>query len=209
MRAREIGVARCLAWVVVSTAAVALVPLARAAPGAPTAAVKRTIDDVLSIVSDETLKQPAQHERRRELLEEAVAARFDYEEMARRALAGQWVKLNDAERKEFVSLFKTLLSNTYAKKIEGYSGEQVEYLKERTEGAYAEVRTRIVSDKVQLPLDYRLLDKMGDWRVYDVVIDGVSLVRNYRGQFDEIIRTSSYGELVNKLRKKSEEIKAP
>ncbi len=178
-------------------------------PLTPTAAVKSTIDEVLRIVSDEDLKRPEEEARRRELLERTVAARFDYGEMAKRTLAKHWRGLTDVQREEFVELFKALLSRTYANKIEGYSGEQIEYLQERIEGRFAEVRTRIASEKVEVPLDYRLLSQDGDWRAYDVVIDGVSLVRNYRGQFDRIIERSSYAELVEKLRRKSEDIKQP
>ncbi|MGQ0811792.1 MAG: MlaC/ttg2D family ABC transporter substrate-binding protein, partial [Nitrospiraceae bacterium] len=80
---------------------------------------------------------------------------------------------------------------------------------ERTEKDYAEVRTKVVSGKAEIPLDYRLLNKSGDWRVYDVVVDGVSLVNNYRGQFSKIIRSSSYADLVEQLRKKADKIKSP
>jgi phospholipid transport system substrate-binding protein len=108
-----------------------------------------------------------------------------------------------------VELVQRLLSKSYAGKIEGYSGEQVQYLNERHADEYAEVRTKIVSGKVEIPLDYRLLQIAGDWRVYDVVVDGVSLVNNYRGQFTKIIRESSYKGLVEQLRKKSEQITSP
>ena len=100
------------------------------------------------------------------------------------------------------------MTNSYADKIESYSGEGVKYLSERTENDYAEVRTKVLNGKLEIPLDYRLLNKGGDWRVYDVVVDGVSLVNNYRGQFSKILRSSNYADLVDQLRKKSEKIKA-
>ncbi|MFM7842049.1 MAG: phospholipid-binding protein MlaC, partial [Nitrospira sp.] len=105
----------------------------------------------------------------------------------------------------FVDLFRQLLTNSYADRIEGYSGEQVHYLNERKEADYAEVRTRVSSGKADIPLDYRLLNKSGDWRIYDVVVDGISLVKNYRSQFEKIIRTSGYDDLVKKLREKSDQ----
>ncbi len=105
--------------------------------------------------------------------------------------------------------FKSLLSKTYAGKIENYSGEKVQYLKEQLKDSYAEVQTTIVSNKTEISLDYRLLLKDGNWRVYDVVVDGVSLVKNYRVQFDRIIRNSSYEELVKTLREKSGDITTP
>ena len=177
--------------------------------GAPTAAMKATIDDVLRIVRDKELKQPAKAEARRHMLETVVAARFDYAEMSRRALGAPWNQLTDQQKQEFVDLFRTLLTNSYADKIETYSGEGVEYLNERTEKEYAEVRTKVLSGKTEIPLDYRLISKADEWRVYDVVVDNVSLVNNYRGQFTKILRASSYTDLVDQLRKKTDKLKAP
>ena len=177
--------------------------------GAPTDTMKATIDEVLRIIRDNDLKQPGKAEERRQLLERAVGARFDYQEMSRRALGAPWNTLSDQEKQEFVNLFRTLLTNSYADKIETYSGEGVQYLNERTEKEYAEVRTKVVSGKTEIPLDYRLINRVDDWRVYDVVVDGISLVNNYRGQFTKIIRSSSYTDLVEQLRKKSDKLKAP
>ncbi|MBM4123474.1 MAG: ABC transporter substrate-binding protein [Nitrospira sp.] len=200
-------ISRILAWVTATILVLAGGPATAAET--PTEAVRSTVNEVIRLLSDEELKRPGQSEKRRKLVEEAVGQRFDYEELSKRALAAQWPKLSQAERQEFVDLFKSLLSNTYGDKVEGYSGEQVHYLKERLEGAYAEVQTKVVSSKTELPLDYRLLKKSDDWRIYDVIIDGVSLVKNYRGQFERIIKTESYAALVDKLRKKSTDIKAP
>lgn len=192
-----------------ATAMLFLAGVLPAEAGTPTESVKSTVDEVIRILSDERLKQPAQLSHRRKLLEQVVGRRFDYEELSKRALGAQWKKLNDAERQEFVDLFRSLITDTYAGRIESYSGEQVYYLKERLTNGYAEVQTKIVSPKVEASVDYRLLSKAGDWRVYDVVIEGVSLVRNYRGQFERILRESSYADLVDKLRKKSGEIQPP
>lgn len=174
-----------------------------------TESVKGTVDEVVRILNDKDLKQPTKAEERRRLLEKTVGSRFDYEEMSKRALGAPWTQLKDGERQEFVHLFQTLLTNSYADKIEGYTGEGVQYLNERTEKDFAEVRTKVASGKTEIPLDYRLLNKSGHWRVYDVVVDGVSLVSNYRGQFSKIIRSSSYEDLVDQLRKKSDKLKAP
>lgn len=146
---------------------------------------------------------------RRKLLEQVIAGRFDYREMARRSLPKQWKAMTEAEQKEFVDLFQSFLSSSYADKIEGYAGEEVQYLAERLEGDYAEVRTKLASEKTEIPIDYRLMGKSGDWFVYDMIADGVSLVKNYRGQFDKIIRESGYPDLVEELRKKSKEAKPP
>ncbi|MDI3467065.1 MAG: Phospholipid ABC transporter shuttle protein MlaC [Nitrospira sp.] len=177
--------------------------------GPPTDSMKMTIDEVLRIVKEKELKLPEKAEERRHLLENVVAARFDYTEMSRRALGAPWNQLTDQQKQEFVDLFRTLLTNSYADKIETYSGEGVQYLNERTEKEYAEVRTKVLSGKTEIPLDYRLINKTDDWRVYDVVVDGVSLVNNYRGQFTKILRASSYSDLVDQLRKKTGKLKAP
>ena len=175
----------------------------------PTEVIKSTIDDVTRLLSDENFTTPDQLVKRRRLIEEIIGHHFDYKEMAKRSLAAYWKKLSQSERQEFVKLFTSFLSWNYAGKIEGYAGEQVYYLNERIKGNFAEVRTKIVSEKTELPLDYRLMKKSHDWYVYNIVIEGVSLIRNYRTQFKRIIRDSSYAKLVQKLRDKSEEINAP
>ncbi|KPK17912.1 MAG: organic solvent tolerance ABC transporter substrate-binding protein, partial [Nitrospira bacterium SG8_3] len=123
---------------------------------APTVVVRGTIDEVLRLVTDEGLKKPDQEAHRRKLLEETIGQHFDFEEMAKRSLAAHWRNRSEAEHREFVQLFQTLLSKTYAGKIENYSGEKVEYLKERLRDSYAEVQTTIVSQKTEISLDYRL-----------------------------------------------------
>ncbi len=171
---------------------------------APTQAVKETIDQVLEVLGDKSLKDPAREGERREKLEAIIGQRFDYEEMAKRTLAAEWKKISAEQQEEFVTLFQQFLSRSYAGNIDGYAGEQVEYLMERLKGDFAEVQTKVVSPKVQIPLDYRLLKKNGKWGVYDVVIDGVSLTKNYRGQFARIIKSSSFTGLLEKLRSKTD-----
>jgi phospholipid transport system substrate-binding protein len=169
----------------------------------PTEAVRGTVSRVLSILEDPVLKDPAKLTSRRRMLEEVIATRFDYAEMSKRTLAAYWPPLTEAQRTEFVDLFKRFLSDRYAEKIEGYSGEQVGYLSERIEGTYVEVRTELRSDKTTIPMDYRLFLQEDRWHAYDIVVDGVSLVKNYRSQFQKIIRESSYEELVRKLRERT------
>ena len=171
----------------------------------PLEAVRETLTQVLRILDDPSLKNPAKHTQRRHMLEEIAAGRFDYAEMSKRVLGSYWKPLTDTQRKEFVEVYKGFLSDRYAGKIEDYSGrkQDVGYLTERIEGSYAEVRTELRSDKTTLPMDYRLVVKDGRWFAYDIIIDGVSLVSNYRSQFQKIIRERSYEELVNKLRERS------
>mgnify|MGYP002624175657 CR=1 FL=1 len=177
---------------------------AAAAEPTPTSSVKSTIDEVLAVLSDKAMKAPEKQTERRAKLEEIIGGRFDYEEMAKRTLPTQWKTLKTEQQKEFVSLFQQFLANSYAGNVDGYSGEQVEYGKERLKGDFAEVQTKVVSPKGQIPLDYRLLKKNGEWRVYDVVIDGVSLMKNYRGQFARIIDSDSFETLLEKLRTKTD-----
>jgi len=183
--------------------------------GGATDAMKGSINELLRVVQDKDLKQPAKTPERRKLLEQAVSERFDFEEMSLRALGAPWKQLSDQEKKEFVALFRTLLINTYREQIETYSGDGVQYLNERVEKAgdkeYAEVKTKIfLSDKSELKLDYKLINKdKTNWRVYDVVIQDIGLISNYQKQFSKIIRASSYQGLVDQLRVKSDKIKAP
>lgn len=169
----------------------------------PTEVVRATLTEVFRILEDPKLKNPAKLMPRRRLLEQVIGKRFDYAEMSKRALAANWTSLTNDQRAEFVELFKAFLSDRYAGKIEGYSGERTEYLSERLEGSYAEVRTRLVSSKTEIPMDYRLMNKAGRWYAYDIIADGVSLVKNYRSQFDKIIRSDSYDELVKRLRNRT------
>jgi len=210
-RCASLRVGRAFFTSLIVMAAVVLTGVAAqsASAGQATEAMRGTIDEVLRVLADKDLKQPAKANERRQLLEKVVGERFDYEEMSRRSLGASWGNLSDKEKQEFVALFQTLLVNTYADKIESYTGDGVQFLNERNEKEYAEVRTKVLTGKTEIPLDYRLLNKGSGWRVYDVVVDGVSLVNNYRGQFSKILRNGSYADLVDQLRKKSEKIKSP
>ena len=205
----ESGGAWLRGLVVVATVLLMGIAADRAQAGEATEAMRATIGEVLRILADKDLKQPSKANERRQQLEKVVGERFDYQEMSRRSMGAPWANLAEKDKQEFVSLFQTLLVNTYADKIESYSGEGVQYVNERNEKEYAEVRTKVLTGKTEIPLDYRLLHKGSDWRVYDVVVDGVSLVNNYRGQFSKILRNGSYADLVEQLRKKSEKIKSP
>jgi len=169
----------------------------------PTEVVRTTVNEVIRILKDDSLKSSAKLMPRRRLLEQVIAQRFDYAEMSKRALASHWTPLTKEQRDEFVDLFKGFLSDRYASKIEGYSGEQVDYLGERLDGQYAEVRTKLRSSKTEIPMDYRLINRDGKWYAYDIVVDGISLVKNYRSQFEKIIRSGSYEELVRRLQNRT------
>ncbi len=170
---------------------------------APTDAVKGTVDQVIRLLSNPALKNPAQRNQILQQVRQVVDRRFDYEEMAKRSLTN-WNQLNASQRREFVTLFSELLATSYADKLAKYSGEKVSYVGDRVEGDLAEVKTMLLRSNDRIPINYRLINK-GQWMVYDVVIEGVSLVNNYRSQFARVISESSYGELVKRLQAKVDE----
>jgi phospholipid transport system substrate-binding protein len=172
--------------------------------GEPTETLKPAIERVVKTLEDPALKGDAKTEQRRQALREITDSVFDWTEMARRALGRHWEGRSDAEREEFVGLFRGVLERTYVGKIETYSGEKVAFAGDSVDGDTATVRTKLRTKKGQeVPVDYRLLKRDGRWMIYDVIVEGVGLVSNYRTQFNEIIRTSSYQELVKRLKSRT------
>ena len=169
-------------------------------PQTPMESVQSAIANVMRILTDETLKQPERQAERRRLIEQVVRQRVSYEDMARQALGHQWQDLTAGERQEFVDLFVQLLRDSIAGKIDAYTDEHVVYLSEQMEDRIAQVRTRLAGRKIDTLLDFRLADRAGTWLVYDVVIDGASIVHSYRAQFAHIMRDMAYAGLVNKMR---------
>ena len=164
---------------------------------------------MVRIVADKDLKKPQNEQKRRKALKSAIGQIFDHGEMAKRSMGQNWKELTPAQQKEFTDLFATLLENSYAGKIESYNNEKIVYLKEIVDGDYAEVKSRIVTAKHdEFSLDYRLMREGDRWKVYDVVIEGVSLVSNYRSQFNKIIKAQGYQELVKKMKVKKDDLAA-
>jgi len=172
----------------------------------PTDQLRGTIDDIIAILKDPSLKGDDLSEQRRGRIREKMEERFTFAEMAKRSLGKHWREMSGEQRREFTSIFARLIENSYIGKIEGYTDEKVFYEKEMVRKRSAVVKTKIVTKQgTDIPLDYRLISRSGgEWKVYDVVIEGVSLVRNYRSQFSKTLRSSSYEELVNKLKSKIE-----
>ena len=169
--------------------------------------VKKTVDEVVKIVSDKELKKNDQ--KRRQMLKKSISGIFDYNEMAKRSMGKHWNQRTAAEKKQFADLFASLLENSYASKIESYNNEKIVYLKEVVDSDHAEIKSKVVTAKRdEFTLDYRMLNQNNRWMVYDVVIEGVSLVSNYRTQFNKIITTNGYPELVKKLQNKTNELKS-
>ena len=171
-----------------------------------TSELKQTIDKVIQIVSDPDLKKTPQ--LRREKLRQTIGFRFNYNQMVRRSLARNYKNRTNKEREEFTGLFKSLLENSYASKIENYQDETINYVDEKVKGKYALVKTEIVRKNGTIDVDYKLINENGRWTVYDFVIEEVSLIRNYRSQFSKIIKTESYGALVAKLTKKIKDLES-
>lgn len=171
--------------------------------GDPMETIKKTTDKIVGIVSSPELKGPEKQKEREKLIRAAVDEIFDREEMSRRTLAIHWRGRTAAEREEFMKLFENLLEQTYIDRVEAYSGEKVNYEGERIQGNYALVRVKIMTKEgADIPVAYRMIKKNNDWFVYDVSIQGVSLINNYRTQFNSIIERSSFKELIKKLRAK-------
>mgnify|MGYP003299662193 CR=1 FL=1 len=171
-----------------------------------TSELKKTIDQVITIVSDPEMKKNPS--LRREKLRDTIGVRFNYRQMVMRSLAKNYRERSDKEREEFTALFKKLLENSYASKIENYQDETIKYVKEQVKGKYALVKTEIVRKDGTINVDYKLINEDGKWTVYDFVIEEVSLIRNYRSQFTKIIKTESYGALVSKLSKKIKDLES-
>jgi phospholipid transport system substrate-binding protein len=171
--------------------------------GPPTEIARQVIERALEALNDPSIKGEA----RRQKVKRIVDPYFDYQEMAKRSLGPTWGKLSASQRQEFVTLFAQLLEASYSDKIEKYAQRvRIDYTGEILDGEYAEVRTVVVRANDRIPLNYRLLHEPGGWKVYDVVIEGVSLVSNYRSQFSRIIHESSYAELVRRLKTKVSEL---
>jgi len=186
-----------------------LISVSPAESGEPTEVVKATTDKVLEILKDKELKKPQNIQKRRERMRQVIHAQFDFEEMSRRSLARHWAKRSPEEKKEFISLFKDLLGRSYIKRIEDYTGEKIIYADESIDENYAIVKTKIITKKeIEIPINYRLLKKASKWSVYDVVIEGVSLISNYRTQFNKIIRSQSFEALIKRMKNKLEEEKS-
>ena len=173
--------------------------------GAPTDQLRGQIDRVIKAVEDPELKnKPAE---RRGTIRKIANETFDFEEMSRRALARHWQPRTPAEREEFVKLFADLLERAYVSKIENYGGEKIAYNGDTLDGESALVKTKIITKQgTDVPVDYRMLKRSDRWLVYDVVIEGVSLINNYRTQFNKIIQTSSYQSLVDRMKNKQNEL---
>jgi phospholipid transport system substrate-binding protein len=169
--------------------------------GGPTEQMRTTLDKVLAIVRNST--SSSKKEELRAQLEEVIYPRFDFTEMAKRSLGSHWGRRTAEEQREFVKVFAGLLGTTYADRIESYTSQNILYTREVEDKNYAEVDTKIVTDKrEELSINYKLHSVNNEWKVYDLVIEDISLVNNYRSQFDRVIARSSFEELIRVMKEK-------
>jgi phospholipid transport system substrate-binding protein len=173
--------------------------------GAPTDQVREYSDAVVRILEDPALKAEDRKPERRAAVRKVAVEVFDVQETARRALGPHWQQRTPQQREEFVQLFAELLEQTYISKIDLFGGERLRFTEEKVDGDNAIVRAKVVTRQTtEVPVEARLLRKGDRWLIYDILIENISLVGNYRSQFDRIIRTSSYDDLVKRLRTRGE-----
>ncbi len=177
----------------------ALVTIGPAHAGAPTEQIQSAVEKATSILKDPKL----QSEAKRKQLREAVYPKFDFAEMARRSLGSHWQRRSPEEQRDFVKVFTELIENSYMSTLESYEGEKVVIGGEKQDKEFAEVDTKIITKKgEEFSVNYRLRQSGSDWKIYDVVIENISLVNNYRSQFNRVIAQSSYEELFRKMKDK-------
>ncbi len=173
--------------------------------GVPTDQIKSTVDKALVVLRDPRFKPAAKTKERREQLKQILFGRFDFTEMAKRSLGANWRRRTPKEQEEFVRLFTDLLERAYADTIESYGDEKIVYVGERLDGGYADVSSKVLTSKgEEFSLNYRAHFVGGEWRVYDVVVENISMVNNYRSQFNRVISNSSFEELVRRLKDKAD-----
>lgn len=201
---------RLIRTAVVLVTALLLLSAAPALAGAPSEQLRASIDQVIRALEDPGLRSEASADKRRAAIREAAGNIFDFGEAARRSLGRHWQSLPDGDRREFVALFTDLLERAYIGRIEQYSGERIVYAGDSVDADAATVKTRFVSKKgTEIPVDYRMLRRTDRWLVYDVSVEGLSLVANYRSQFNKIIETSSYQDLVKRMKARGDDFHAP
>jgi phospholipid transport system substrate-binding protein len=180
-----------------------LLPSSPLRAGAPTEQVRATVDKVLAIVRNPNLKPEAQKEDLQAQLVQVIYPRFDFTEMAKRSLGPHWGRRTAEEQREFVKIFAALLGRTYTDRIESYTSQTIVYTREIEDKEYAEVDTKIITDKrEEVSINYKLHSIDNEWKVYDLVIEDISVVNNYRSQFDRVIARSSFEELVRVMKEK-------
>ena len=183
----------------------AFAPVVVSAEGSAIDAVRTSVDGILDILKKGDTMDKA---TRRSAMEAIIDERFDFRAMSQRTLATNWKKASDAEKQEFTDLFKQLIQSSYVGKLEAYTNETVEYVAEKAKGRKALVETMIKTASADIPLNYKMYSKDGNWLVYDVIIEGVSLISNYRSSYQTIVKKEGFDGLMAKMKAKIEELDA-
>ncbi len=169
----------------------------------PTAQIKETVDRTIRILSNPSLKGDAKNGLRHQLAREVILPRFDFNEMAKRSLGSHWRGLTAEEQQKFVSVFSQFLEKIYITRIDAFNGEKFVYTGEHVDQDYARVDSKVRTPTgKEFSIRYKLHLVANDWKVYDVVVENISIVNNYRAQFSRIIDQSSYEQLVYKMEQK-------
>ena len=172
--------------------------------GEPLDLVRTAVDKAIQILKDSKLQPQDKKKERVDRLREALNPIFDYEEMAKRALGSHWRRRTPAEQEEFVKLFRDFLEKIYSDKVDLYGGEKVRFGREMIDKDFAQVESAVIKPNgEEIAVSYKLRQMNGQWKVYDVVVENISIVNNYRSQFDRVISSSSYEELVKRLQEKA------
>ena len=172
--------------------------------GEPLEMIRSAVEKVLAVLKDPKLKSPEKKQERIERLKEIINPIFDYDEMARRALGVHWRRRTPAEQEEYLTLFRIFIESVYADRVDLYEGERIVVGRETIDGDYAEVEAKVINARgEESPVIFRLRRADAKWRVYDAVVENISVVQNYRSQFDRVISKSSYNELRKLLKEKS------
>jgi len=166
----------------------------------PMSVVKTTVNQALEVLRDKSTPLA----QRQDKLRQIVAATFDFSEMAKSALGYHWKEITPAQQQEFTNAFIAFIEDSYLSKINDYSGQQVNFLRASNEGAqYAQVNTDIVQPKGEaIHVNYRLLQENGTWKIYDVTVDAISIIANYRNQFNRVMNNKGYDTLISDLKSK-------
>ena len=170
----------------------------------PTTQLKPTLKNLTDLLADESLKGNKHRPERRARIMEAIKVGFDFQEMSKRILGRTWNEIQEGDRKQFTELMTKLLENIYIGKLESYSGQEIEFLDERVKGSRAQVSTMIDNNGVRIPVHYIMNLNSSKWMVYDINIEGVSLVRNYMEQFKTILRKEKFPGLIKVLKEKNQ-----
>ncbi|MCG6898878.1 MAG: ABC transporter substrate-binding protein [Gammaproteobacteria bacterium] len=172
------------------------------AQNSPTDDIRASVDTIIAILNDGQLDRAG----KRSKISEVVYKRFDFRAMSQRTLATNWRKTTDAEKDKFVDLFSKLIENSYIGKLDSYTNEKVDYTGEKLDGRKAVVETLIITTSADIPVDYRVYQKGGQWLIYDVIIEGVSLISNYRSSYQEIMKNEGFEGLLTKMQAKIDEL---